>query len=104
MTTHYRRGADFERKVRDDLYARGAVLVIRSAGSRSPIDLAAFWPEMARAFASRVVLVQVKITGRLSAADRAHFAELARVAGAAPVIASPERVGRKVSVRYETID
>lgn len=41
MVNQYRRGADFERAVRTDLQGHGYV-VIRSAGSKSPVDLIAF--------------------------------------------------------------
>ena len=41
MSTNYRRGADFERRVKADFERHGFVAV-RSAGSRTPADVYAF--------------------------------------------------------------
>lgn len=38
LPSQYRRGADFERKLKKEYEAEGA-LVVRSAGSKGPIDL-----------------------------------------------------------------
>lgn len=85
--TNYRRGADFERKVAQALEACGA-FVVRSAGSHGPVDLVALWPTTMMV----AWLIQVKINGTMTPAERA---ELWRIAGryhAVPVQAS--RPGR----------
>lgn len=63
MTTNYRRGADFERKVRDWYYERGASLVVRAAGSHTPVDLVVLYAD------GEVDLVQCKRDGKLSKAE-----------------------------------
>ena len=65
MTSNYRRGSDFERKVMDVLRQRG-FLCVRSAGSRSPVDVVAWNPAV-------TLLVQCKADGRMRAADRARL-------------------------------
>lgn len=52
--TNYKRGADFERKVKKDLEDIFGAVVIRSAGSRTPCDLVAMWPD-------KTILIQVQI-------------------------------------------
>jgi hypothetical protein len=42
MTTNYRRGADVERRVADELVAAGYWPVIRSAGSKGVVDLVGY--------------------------------------------------------------
>jgi hypothetical protein len=64
--TQYSRGADFERKVKKDLIAHGA-MVDRTAGSRGTHDLVAIWP------GPEVVLIQCKRDGRMSIEDRRAF-------------------------------
>lgn len=68
--SHYRAGADFERAVRLDLIDNGYD-VIRSAGSKTKVDLVAFKPGQA-------LFVQCKRDGRIGPAERT---ELLRVAG-----------------------
>ena len=51
----YRSGYLVELKARDELYRLGAKLVVRSAGSRTPIDLIAFFPDR-----HEIWMVQVK--------------------------------------------
>lgn len=68
--TRYRRGADFERRVQAQLYEAGALLVMRSAGSKGIVDLAAFFP-------NRVVLVQAKRNGKLSRKEKMALIDLA---------------------------
>ena len=63
MTTNYARGADFERKVRDHYYQRGASLVVRAAGSHTPVDLVVLYPN------GDIDLIQCKRDGKLPAAE-----------------------------------
>ena len=77
--TKYNDGRRFEWKVRDDLTAQGYD-VIRSAGSKSKVDLLAFKP-------GQVLLVQVKRKpGALAPAERM---ELLRLAALLPTVALP---------------
>lgn len=70
---NYRRGADFERRVQSYFQNRD-YFVIRSAGSHSPIDLVALK-------AGEVKLIQCKIDGVLSVAERQQLQELTRETG-----------------------
>lgn len=85
MTNHYRSGAEFERAVRAHLIADGYE-VIRSAGSKTKIDLVVFKPGQA-------VFVQCKRDGRISPAERVELLRLASYIGALPVVAW-KQVGR----------
>jgi Holliday junction resolvase len=67
---NYRRGADFERRVCKYFDKRG-YFTVRSAGSHSPIDLVAIK-------GGEVKLIQCKIDGVLSVAERQQLQELAR--------------------------
>lgn len=97
--TNYRRGADLERQVRKALYDRGAVLVIRSAGSKSPVDLVAFHGVTDRTtvgIETKLEFVQVKRDGKLYAQHRHDFIQLAHQCGAVPVLASKGPRGQPV--------
>lgn len=97
MTSNYRRGADFERKVRDYFIdSWNAALVVRSAGSKTVVDLVAFFND-----GRSPCLVQVKRTGRMTQAAKAQFKVLARSIGALPVVASGEKIGRREEVVLE---
>lgn len=74
----YHRGRTFEHAVRAALVADGYD-VLRSAGSKTKIDLVAFK-------AQQVLLLQCKIDGRISPAERNA---LLRVAGLIPNYAIP---------------
>lgn len=76
--THYTDGRRFEYVTRDDLL-RDGYEVLRSAGSKTKIDLVAFKP-------AQVLLVQCKLDGKLSPAERAV---LLRVAGWLPGVGIP---------------
>lgn len=56
--SNYARGRRLEYKIRDELEGMGAELVVRSAGSKGPIDLIAFFP-----LEREIYLVQVKGKG-----------------------------------------
>lgn len=68
--TLYRRGHRFELRVRRHLESLGWV-VFRSAGSRSPADLIALR-------AGEVSLIQCKVGGSITKAEREHLAVLAK--------------------------
>lgn len=80
--TQYSRGADFERKVKKLWEAEG-YFVVRSAGSKGPVDLVAFG-------ATRPVLIQCKISGRISKAKLIELVELAERVNARPFVATKE--------------
>jgi hypothetical protein len=77
--TNYRGGADFEREVRAALIADGYKLVIRSAGSKTKVDLVAFKVD-------QVLFIQCKRHGVCPPAERAA---LLRVASMLPTIGVP---------------
>jgi Holliday junction resolvase len=77
--SHYRTGRDFEHRVRD-LLERNGYLVLRSAGSKTKIDLACFKP-------GEALFVQCKRDGRISPAERASIVEAAAWIDAVPVVA-----------------
>lgn len=81
MASQYRRGADFERAVRDLCIKMGAVVVIRSAGSKGLLDLVAWMPS------GETWFVQCKLTGKISKADRNDLRDIADIVGAQAVIA-----------------
>ena len=85
--SNYDRGANFERRCQKRLEKEGW-FVIRSAGSHSLIDLAAFK-------AGEVILVQCKTDGVLSVAERQQLVELGRETGC-PVFLR-KRQGRKIA-------
>ena len=68
--TNYRRGADFERRV-CKYFDKQGYFTVRSAGSHSPIDLVAIK-------AGEVKLIQCKIDGVLSLAEREQLQELSK--------------------------
>jgi Holliday junction resolvase len=68
--SRYSVGADFERTVRRTLESEG-YLVIRSAGSKSPVDLVCFR-------AGEVIFVQCKTNGVMGKVEREQLKELAR--------------------------
>ena len=68
--SNYNRGANFERRVKRALENKGA-FVIRSAGSRSPVDLVAFW-------SGEICFLQVKVDGNLSKGERELLTYLAQ--------------------------
>lgn len=93
--TNYGRGADFERRARDDLYAKGALLVVRAAGSHGKADLVALFPaedldyeiDCPIVTVPNVWLVQVKKDGKIPLDEREALIEIARATGTTPVIA-----------------
>ena len=86
--SRYRAGADFERKVRDVLKEQGAIYVCRSAGSKGPVDLIAFYPARTKSWNWNYIhFVQAKRDGRISKADQWALCELARMCGAVPILA-----------------
>lgn len=109
--TQYARGADLERKARDELmHDHGAAYVVRSAGSRGIVDLVAFFPggEMRTddytAVYPIVWMVQVKRDGKINDEDRELLMSLAAEAGALPVLAYPVNLpNRKIGVEFKEL-
>lgn len=77
--THYRTGRDFEHAVRTALTADGYD-VIRSAGSKTKVDLAAFKPGQA-------LFIQCKRDGRIGPTERTELLRVAALIDAVPVVA-----------------
>jgi Holliday junction resolvase len=97
VTSQYRRGADFERKVKQALEANGAVYVVRAAGSHGPADLIAFYDW--DGWRPSVEFVQAKRNGKMSRADQWALHELATQCGAVPVLAYQGPRGTPVMFR-----
>lgn len=98
--TQYQRGADFERKVRDELmHDMDAAYVVRSAGSRGIVDLVAFFPLLR--LVPEVWLVQCKRDGKLSAEDRELLLSLAAETGCRAVLAKIPTDG---GVEFEVLE
>lgn len=73
QVNRYVRGRRAEQYVKDLLRSMGADLVVRSAGSRGPVDLVAFFPDE-----GEVWLVQVKAGSRgLGREERERLEDLA---------------------------
>jgi len=92
--TAYRRGADFERTVQDDLEKRG-YLAFRVAGSKGVADVIAFPP-----FPGPPWLVQAKTNGRMSPAERKALSRAGHSYRAVPVKASRPKRGTVLYERY----
>ncbi|MFC8797333.1 hypothetical protein ACFT2C_06345 [Promicromonospora sp. NPDC057138] len=76
--TRYDAGRRFEWRVRDELVDDGYA-VIRSAGSKTKVDLVAIEP-------GQWLLVQCKRDGRISPAERTKLLSLASTCDALPVV------------------
>ena len=87
--THYDAGRRFEYRVRDHLIAEGYD-VIRSAGSKTKVDLVAFKP-------GQVLLVQCKVDGQIRPIERRELLRIAsHLPAAVPVVA--QRQARKLAL------
>lgn len=92
--SNYQRGVRFERAVREDLRSHG-YHVIRSAGSKTKVDLMAIKP-------GELLLVQCKLPGsQLPSSEWNELRQLARYCGARPVVAL--KVDGKASPFYREI-
>lgn len=82
VNSAYERGVRFERATRDDLEGNGYE-VIRSAGSKSKVDLVAIKQ-------GQLLLIQCKPAGtrKLPNADWNRLVDLARMCGAEPIVAA----------------
>lgn len=89
MTTNYRRGADFERRVIADMSAHGYVSV-RAAGSHTVADVYSFR-------FGEIVLIQCKRDGRLDPDEWNALYDHCERAGAVPVMAKAGPGGRGIS-------
>lgn len=83
----YRKGANFERRVRRELESKGA-FVVRSAGSKGVFDLLAVFP------VGTVWGVQCKKTKRISESEVRRMLEVAEKYPIVPILATTE--GRKI--------
>ena len=93
--THYNSGRAFEWRVRDALTEDGYD-VIRSAGSKTKVDLAAFKP-------GQLLLVQCKRTGgTIPPAERADLLRIAGYVGAVPIVAHRSRPRGPIAYRLLT--
>lgn len=101
MTTNYKRGRAFEYRVRDALYARGAVYVSRSAGSHTKVDLTAHWPMASLNGRPRPAwFVQCKRDGRLPAPERAAIVDIAKQTGNEAILAAAGPKGRGIEFEF----
>jgi len=83
--TNYQRGRDLEYRVQNELRQAG-FKVIRSAGSKSPVDLVAIGPHQ-WPFKPALLFVQCKRDGALPPAKWNELYEWAVLAVAAPILA-----------------
>ena len=86
--TAYQAGKRFEDKVRGHLREEGYV-VIRSAGSKTKVDLTCLKP-------GQLLLIQCKRTGVIQAAEWDELLELAGWVGAVPLLAVNGPKGRGI--------
>lgn len=92
--TRYEAGRRFEWRVRDELTDDGYA-VIRSAGSKTKVDLVAIKP-------GQWLLVQCKRDGRIGPAERSKLLSLASMCAALPVVAALDG-GRPAQVTYRLL-
>ena len=90
--TQYRTGRDFEHTVRADLVA-GGYEVVRSAGSKTKIDLAAFAE-------GQTLFVQCKRDGKISPLERTELIRIAALVKAVPLLAY-KNIGRSTVLYWE---
>jgi Holliday junction resolvase len=94
--SNYSDGYRFECKVRDALREDGYE-VLRSAGSKTKIDLVALKP-------GEIIFVQCKLNGVCTPAERSKLRDLAGMAGALPIVAYSHKDGRAAAVvRYRLL-
>lgn len=100
MATNYERGRAFEYRARDQLTLMGAVFVVRSAGSKTKIDLVAGFPALQSYMEwppePDVWLVQCKRDGKLPADEREALLRAAEATGCSPYLAQAGPNGRGV--------
>jgi len=77
--TAYERGADFERKVKDDLMVR-SWFAVRSAGSHGKVDILAYHETYA-------LFIQCKKDGAFSPKEKKELLRLAKKHSAVPLLA-----------------
>jgi Holliday junction resolvase len=91
--TNYSRGYAFELKVWKDLQRNG-YFIVRSGGSRGPVDLIAVAP------GPEVLFIQCKRDGRLSIEDRRDLYNLGMAFNATPILAYRDDDGQ---IKYSEI-
>lgn len=91
--SHYRKGADFERKIVNHLIENG-YFAMRAAGSKggSKADIIAFKP-------GQLLLIQAKTDGKLSAAEWNQILKVAGWVGGVPLLAMNGARGQGVLYR-----
>lgn len=108
MATNYERGRAFEYRARDELYKQGAVIVVRSAGSKTKVDLIALFPAldgiMTWPAAMEVWIVQCKRDGKLPAAERDALLDISVQTGALAYHAHTGPNGRGVEFTAITME
>jgi len=92
---NYINGSKFERKVKGELEKAG-YLCFRTAGSHGVADV------IAVEFGS-VLLVQCKISNKISKDERTHLKALCKQYNCRGQIAYREKEGRKFITKYETV-
>lgn len=92
--SQYARARDFEYAVRDDMEKLGYV-VVRSAGSRTPVDIYAFDAEIK-------VFIQCKTNGVLPPKEWNRFYSLCKSVNAIPILAMRNNKGRGIVYKLLT--
>lgn len=101
MASNYSRGRAFEYRVRDRLYADGAVYVMRAAQSRGSADLVALFPKDHFDNLPVVWLVQCKRgTARMNPDERQRLIRIGVDTGASTYLAEPGENGRGVKFTH----
>lgn len=96
LMTQYNDGRRFEYRVRDALREDGYE-VLRSAGSKTKIDLVAIKR-------GQQIFIQCKLNGLCAPAERSRLRDLAGMVGALPVVAYSHKEGRAAAtVRYRLL-
>lgn len=94
MTTNYRRGYDFERRVRKDMDDRGYI-AIRSPSSKTPADVYCIG-------VGKVLFIQCKRNGVLNPAEWNKFLAYCESVGATPILAMTGKGGRGIVYKLIT--
>jgi len=95
--TRYSEGVEFERKTRALLRDEHGYEIIRSAGSKTKVDLVAIGP------VTGVYLIQCKLNGLCPPAERAALLSLSLRAMATPIVAYKAKEGRLRPVRFREL-
>ena len=94
MTTNYKRGYEFERKVRIDMEGHGYI-AIRSPSSRTPADVYCIG-------VGKLVFIQCKRDGTLLPKEWNKFLAYCESVGATPILAMVGKNGRGIAYKRIT--